>query len=128
MSGATDVPREQPAIDHRCSAHAGAQREQKDVLQILRGAQPNLSQQRGVSIVQDRNRFRRSEKARPIQSRQTGQPFRQASDGAAIASGQSRRREADSREITLRRFLKLTDHRRILSAHSIGVEVKEHVS
>ena len=56
MAGATDMAAKQPAINHRRSPDAGAQREQDDVLKTVRGPDPHFAQQCRMAVVQNGDR------------------------------------------------------------------------
>ena len=88
MACAPDVTAQQPAIDHRRTAHTRAQREHNGVFKTARRAHPRFTQQRRVRVVQDGNHFWCAEKFCPIKPFQSLQALRHARDGASV-----RRRE-----------------------------------
>ena len=53
VAGAPDMPTENPPINHGCAADAGAESQEHDIRGVARRAEPNLTEQGGLGIVED---------------------------------------------------------------------------
>ena len=89
MAGPADVTGEQPSVGKDGAADAGAEREQDDIAQAARGADPGLGDECGVGVVEDRDDAAAAEEGGPVEPLESGEASAHVGDGASVARGQA---------------------------------------